>query len=78
MQSPEQEIIEKFHQLPHDAQIRVRAMLAAEAANPAFDFDAWVRDIETVRAQIRESGGSLVAGEDAIAMLRDIREGDDE
>ena len=55
MNALEQEIIEKFHQLDTDAQKRVRALIGQEtgseqqAEEQTFDYDAWFRDVETLR-----------------------------
>ncbi|MBC8098884.1 MAG: hypothetical protein H7Y11_05540 [Armatimonadetes bacterium] len=85
MSALEQAIIEKFQQLQPDAQLRVQALItqtmAAEpepVAPPAFDFEAWVREIEAIREQIRISNGGVFPSIDVVGMLREIRDGDDE
>lgn len=84
MSTLEHEIIEKFHQLDKDAQKRVRELIAQEADSEeqavasTFDYDAWFRDVETLREEIRESHGDKLPPMDVVGILRDIRDGEDE
>lgn len=73
----EREIIEKFHQLDRDARKRVRELImGSEEQAAVFDYDAWFRDVESLRQEIRASHGNKPM--DVVGMLRDIREGEDE
>jgi glucan phosphorylase len=77
MSALEQEIIEKFQQLEPHAKQRVRALIEQEIANEqkeAFDFDEWVRRIESFRREVLANKPPI----DAVAMLREIRDGEDE
>jgi hypothetical protein len=84
MSALEREIIEKFHQLDKDAQKRIRELIDQEtgsekrAAPSAFDYDAWFRDTEKLRQEIRISHGNKLPPMDVVGLLRDIRDGDDE
>ena len=84
MSTLEREVIEKFHQLDKDAQKRVRELIVQEtdseelAAASAFDYDAWFRDVEWLRQEIRESHGHKLPPMDVVGILRDIRDGEDE
>ncbi len=85
MSAPEREIIEKFNQLQPAAKQRVRALIEQELASEiepvdaaSFDYDAWFRDVETLRQQIRATHGGKQPPMDVIGMLRDIRDGEDE
>jgi hypothetical protein len=84
MSTLEREVIEKFHQLDKDAQKRVREMIVQETDltgqvdASAFDYDAWFRDVESLRQEIRESHGDKLPPIDVVGMLRDIRDGEDE
>ena len=83
MSTLEGEIIEKFHQLDKDAKQRVREMIVREtgseeqADTSAFNYDAWFRDVETLRQQIGIDGDKLPPI-DVVDILRDIRDGEDE
>jgi hypothetical protein len=85
MSALEREIIEKFHQLQPDAKQRVRDLIEQETASAvergdtsAFDYAAWVHDIEILRQQISTRHGGMIPSTDVVEMLRDIRDGDDE
>lgn len=84
MSALEREVIEKFHQLDKDAQKRVRELIGQEtdseeqAAASTFDYDAWFRDVESLRQEIRESHGNKLPPMDVVGILRDIRDGEDE
>ena len=85
MSALEREIIEKFHLLQPDAKMRVRALIEQEVASEgnktdqlAFDYAAWLRDVEALRQQIRTSHGDKLPPMDVVRMLRDIRDGEDE
>jgi hypothetical protein len=85
MSALEREIIDKFHQLQPAAKKRVRALIeqdiAAEieqAHTSAFDYNAWVREVEELRHQLRASQGGESPAVDVVEILRDIREGEDE
>lgn len=75
----EREIIEKFHQLDSEAQKRVREHIN-QASHPdePFDYDAWFDEINAIRARIIAEHGNVFAEMDAIAMLREIRDGEDD
>jgi hypothetical protein len=81
MSALEREIIEKFHQLDRDAQQRVLELmvqetgLAEETTASAFDYDAWFRDVETLRQQMRATHGDKLPPMDVVGLLRDIRDG---
>ncbi len=84
MQSLEHEVIEKFRLLDKAAQERVRELIerelvvtTAQADSPPFDFDAWTREVENLRQEIRAEGG-LLSSTEAVSLLRDIRDGVDE
>ena len=75
MSALEREIIEKFHQLQPDAKQRVRALIEQETAEiPAFNYNDWLREVETIRQHIHASHEPF----DVVGMLRDIRDGEDE
>lgn len=77
MSALEREIIEKFQQLQPAAKQRVRALIEQDIASITFDYDAWFRDVETLRQQIRTNqAGSTPL--DVVGILRDIRDGEDE
>lgn len=81
MSALEQEIIAKFRLLDKSAQQRVREIIAHEpesAVPQAFDFDAWQQQIEALRGDIRSSHGGTFPSIDAVNLLRDLRDGEDE
>lgn len=83
MNELEREIIEKFHQLDKDAQQRIRVLIDQEAESEqgrveSFDYAAWLQDIEGLREQIRASHAGKFPSIDAIGLLREIRDGEDE
>jgi hypothetical protein len=84
MSTLEREVIEKFHQLDKDAQKRVRELIVQETASveqaetTTFDYDAWFRDVESLRQEIRASHGDKLPPMDVVGILRDIRDGEDE
>jgi hypothetical protein len=84
MSTLEREVIEKFHQLDNDAQKRVRELIVQKTdseeqeVTSAFDYDAWFRDVESLRQEIRESHGDRLPPMDVVGILRDIRDGEDE
>jgi hypothetical protein len=77
MSALEREIIEKFRRLDKDAQKRVRDLID-QFDSEGFDYDAWFRDVESLREEIRVSHGGKLPQMDVIGILRDIRDGDDE
>ncbi|PDW03976.1 hypothetical protein [Candidatus Viridilinea mediisalina] len=83
MSTLEHEIIEKFHQLDIDAQKRVRRLIVQEldvieaSDTSAFDYDAWFRDMGALREELQTSG-VVFGAVDAIGVLRDLRDGEDE
>lgn len=81
MSALEREIIEKFHQLQPAAKQRVRLLIeqeaAAEADKTGFDYDDWFSTVEMLRQQIR-AGQGREQTIDAVGMLREIRDGEDE
>lgn len=84
MNALEREVIEKFHQLDKAAQKRVRELivqqtdLTGETDASAFDYEAWFRDVELLRHEIRTSHGDKLHSMDVVGILRDIRNGEDE
>jgi hypothetical protein len=81
----EHEIMEKFRQLRPAARQHVRALIEQEAASEveqvdllAFDYDAWFRDVETLRQEIRAGQVDKLPPVDVVEILHDIREGEDE
>jgi hypothetical protein len=85
MTALEQEVLEKFRQLDKDAQARVRAAINEEAPTPIiradrqnFDYDAWFREIEELREEIRSDHGGVFPSIDVVGMLREIRDGEDD
>lgn len=85
MSALEKEIIEKFHQLESSAKQRILALIEQEVASEVghadtatFDYEAWFREVETIRQQIRASHGNRLPSIDVVEMLRDIRDGEDE
>ena len=75
----EREIIEKYHQLDSEAQKRVRDHINQDVHHDApFDYDAWFDEINAIRAKIIAERGNVFAEMDAIAMLREIRDGEDD
>lgn len=52
MNAAEHELIARFHDLDPAARERVRARIAADPVQPAFDFDAWVAAVEAIRADV--------------------------
>ena len=74
----EDQIIELFHQLDHDAQQRVRASILQATDALPFDYDTWFNDVEALRQEIRASHGDHLPTMDVIGLLRDIRDGEDE
>jgi hypothetical protein len=82
MSTLERELIDKFHQLDRDAQQRVRLLIEQETdATPhtaGFDFAAWQREVEAIRADIRVAHGGIFPQIDVVTMLREIRDGEDE
>ncbi len=81
MSALEREIIEKFHQLLPDAQQRVLAAIEQEIAGvekPKFDFETWVQTVKAIRAEILANQLPGSPPIDAIGMLRDLRDGEDD
>jgi hypothetical protein len=84
MSTLEREVIEKFHQLDKDAQKRVRELIVQETDltdqtdATDFDYDAWFRDVESLRQEIRASHENKLPHMDVVGILRDIRDGEDE
>lgn len=75
MNTLEQEVIEKFHQLDKAAQKRVRELIAQETEPPAesFDYDAWWAEVEALQADIRARiGDSGTIGSQSL--LDELRE----
>jgi hypothetical protein len=72
----EHEIMEKFRQLQPAAKRRILALIEHEVAaeiEPPFDYDAWFRDVEAIRQEIRAASEPI----DVVGMLREIRDGED-
>ena len=84
MNAIEQEIIEKFHQLPSDAKQRVLTFIEQDVASEgkpteaAFDYAAWADAVETLRQEIRTRQNDMLPPIDVTGMLRNIRDGEDE
>ena len=85
MSALEREIIEKFHQLEPATKQRAWALIEQEIATESqqpdsseFDYAAWMRQVETLREQIRASRGEKLPPADVVGILRDIRDGEDE
>jgi hypothetical protein len=76
----EREIMDKFHQLQPAAKLRIRALIEQEAAKQAeaFDYHTWFNEVEALRQQIRANHENNLASLDAVGILRDIRDGEDE
>lgn len=80
MSALEREVIEKFRQLDKDAQKRVQELILQEVSlerpdSSAFDYEAWFRDMESLRQQIRTAQGDTRQSVDVVGLLRDIRDG---
>lgn len=78
MSALEQEVIEKFRLLDKAAQQRVRKLIDQETEVGEFDYEAWMRDIEAIRAEIRADNGGTFPQIDAVTLLREIRDGEDD
>jgi len=79
MSALEHEILEKFHQLDVAAQQRVEAAIAQETARAtSFNYDAWIREVETIRQEIRTEHDGQHPAINVVELLRDIRDGEDE
>lgn len=82
MSTLEREIIEKFHQLQPAAKQRIRALIEQETVGEIeqsqFDYEGWFRNIETLRQEIRTYQGNKPMPIDVVAILRDMRDGEDE
>jgi hypothetical protein len=83
MSALEQEIIEKFHKLQPAAKQRVLALIQREVAEDKvdaseFDYAAWFSRVEAIRQEIYSSPANKQAPIDAVGMLREIRDGEDE
>ncbi|MCA9903505.1 MAG: hypothetical protein KC547_06590 [Anaerolineae bacterium] len=84
MSALEREIVDKFHKLDKDAQKRVLELIVQKAGSDeqagtaGFDYDAWFRDVETLRQAIRANHGEKLPAMDVVSLLRDIRDGEDE
>lgn len=83
MSALEQEILEKFHQLQPEAKQRVRALIAQEVDaetedEPEFDFDTWMKEVEALRAEIIATRDPNLPPIDVVAMVRELRYGEDE
>lgn len=83
MSVPDQEIIEKFRQLPPAAKQRVLALIEKELTSEhkqvkPFDYAALMRGVETLRQQVRANHADKMPPADVVGMLRDIRDGEDE
>lgn len=79
MSSSEREVLEKFHQLDHAAQQRMRDVITQEATDTAsFDFAAWSHEVEAIRREIRADHGGQLPAINVVDLLRGIRDGEDE
>jgi hypothetical protein len=81
MNTLEQEIIQKFHQLQPAAQRRVWAFLEQEMTlvEPHnFDYETWFADMEHLRQAIHPAGTPPMAPLHVVGILRDLRDGTDE
>jgi hypothetical protein len=84
MSALEQEIMAKFYQLDKEAQKRVRMMIEQtldeenSISSEPFDYEAWMERVKAIREKIREDNGGVFPNIDAIGLLREIRNGEDE
>ena len=85
MATLEQEVLEKFSQLDPAAKLRVKSAIVREVEtniHPSEEREVAQRlgEIESIRQQIRKdnNGEWPIQSGDALAILRQIREGDDE
>jgi hypothetical protein len=85
MSTLEREIMEKFHQLRLTEKQRVQALIEQEIAaeveqadSSAFDYAAWLANVEAMRQQIRATHEGKLPSMDVVGILRDIRDGEDE
>ena len=74
-QDLEQDILEKFNQLDKEARQRVHQRLATLLPEDSvFNFEAWLAEVNTLRQHLLLTATPV----DAIALLRDLRDGEDE
>lgn len=81
MTTMEQEVVEKYYQLDRNAKARVRAQIeqtTTEALQEPFDWEAWFKEVDAIREQMRVENGGTFPQIDVVQMLREIRNGDDE
>lgn len=82
MTALEQEIIEKFHQLDHAAQQRVRAAITGDTivlapSNHDFDFDAWWAEVKALQFEIlQNTTGHRLTATDLLNEVREERDAD--
>jgi hypothetical protein len=79
MKTLEHEVIEKFRLLDKDAKKRVREIIEREIDTEqqpdeqAFDFDAWLAEVEALQTDIRARlGDTATVG--ALSLLDELRE----
>lgn len=75
------DILEQVKQLSPDEQdALVQQILTLQTSPRAsdFDYDEWFASIEAIREDIRQSHGGVFPKIDAISILRDIRDGEDD
>jgi len=79
MSALEREILKKFQQLRPDAKQRVRDMIELDLitapSTTTFDYQAWIHEVEALRQQINHEQETSL---DAVGLLRDIRDGNDQ
>jgi hypothetical protein len=80
MNTLEREIMDKFHQLQPAAKLRVRALIEQVMTQEAevFDYDTWFREVEALRQQIRAIHEDNLTSLDAVGILHDMRDGENE
>ena len=78
------DILEQVKQLkPEERQTLVQEILSLIVDDPrhsfaGFNYDEWFAYIEAIREDIRQSHGGIFPQIDAISILRDIRNGEDD
>jgi len=72
MDTPEQEVIEKFHLLEPAAKRRVLQTVSLDLQS-SFDYQDWWTQVETLQARIRSRLGDQVSV-GALSLLDELRE----
>jgi len=71
MTTLEREVIEKFRQLDHDAQQRVRKLIVHETDPSEFDIEAWLAEAEAAQITLHSPSAS-----DLVSEVREERDAD--